>query len=64
MPKGKKIGTRQLETTYINRCALRIVALDSSGDIAVIQVEVLATERCSLIHDLNASWDENPIPSE
>lgn len=39
MPKHKIIGIQQLETTYINRYAVRIAALSTSGDIAIIYVE-------------------------
>ncbi|KAK1254823.1 hypothetical protein MKX08_008818 [Trichoderma sp. CBMAI-0020] len=39
MPKQKTIGIRQPETQYIDRYAVRIVALNTSGDIAVIYAE-------------------------
>lgn len=39
IPKQKTVGTRQPEMFYNSRYALRIVALNISGDIAVIYAE-------------------------
>lgn len=39
MPKLRTIGIQQPETAYIDRYAVRIVALRPSGDIATIHVE-------------------------